>query len=75
MLRLLVPTRPQPTPAMSIPDPDLRRTWLFGPGADAQAHEAMEASGADALIVDLEDFTPPPRRDEARRALGALLAR
>ncbi len=34
-------------------DPDLRRTWLFGPGAHAAAHEAMLASGADALIVDL----------------------
>jgi citrate lyase subunit beta/citryl-CoA lyase len=56
-------------------DPDLRRTWLFGPGADADAHEAMLASGADALIVDLEDFTPPPRRDEARRLLAALLPR
>ncbi|MFN7546087.1 MAG: aldolase/citrate lyase family protein, partial [Pseudomonadota bacterium] len=60
---------------MPIADPDLRRTWLFGPGADANAHEAMLASGADALIVDLEDFTPPPRRDEARRALAALLPR
>lgn len=58
-----------------LPDPDLRRTWLFGPGADAAAHEAMLASGADALIVDLEDFTPPSRRAEARAALAALLPR
>jgi citrate lyase beta subunit len=29
----------------------------------------MLASGADALIVDLEDFTPPNRRGEARSAL------
>ena len=50
-------------------DPDLRRTWLFGPGADATAHDAMLASGADALIVDLEDFTPPARRAEARALL------
>ncbi len=60
---------------MSRTDPDLRRTWLFGPGADAAAHEAMLASGADALIFDLEDFTPPPRRDEARGLLAALLPR
>jgi citrate lyase subunit beta/citryl-CoA lyase len=53
--------------------PDLRRTWLFGPGADAAAHAAMLASGADALIVDLEDFTPPQRRDEARRNLAGLV--
>jgi len=56
-------------------DPDLRRTWLFGPGADARVHEQMRDSGADVLIVDLEDFTPPARRDEARRGLEHLLAR
>lgn len=60
---------------MPIADPDLRRTWLFGPGADADAHEAMQRSGADVLIVDLEDFTPPTRRDEARRALATLVQR
>jgi citrate lyase subunit beta/citryl-CoA lyase len=54
-------------------DPDLRRTWLFGPGADRTAHEAMLASGADALIVDLEDFTPPPSRDQARGLLAAFV--
>jgi len=58
---------------MSLADPDLRRTWLFGPGADAHAHDAMQRSGADALIVDLEDLTPPARRDEARRGLANLL--
>jgi len=56
-------------------DPDLRRTWLFGPGADAHAHEAMERSEADVLIIDLEDFTPPARRDEARGRLVNLLHR
>lgn len=58
---------------MPMADLDLQRTWLFGPGADASAHQAMLASGADALIVDLEDFTPPTRRDEARRTLPPLL--
>ena len=60
---------------MPFAEPDLRRTWLFGPGADVEAHDAMERSGADALIVDLEDFTPPARRDEARRGLAILLQR
>jgi citrate lyase subunit beta/citryl-CoA lyase len=59
--------------SMPLRDPDLRRTWLFGPGADKRAHESMLASGADALIVDLEDFTPPNRRDEARKALAAYV--
>ncbi len=60
---------------MPLIDPDLRRTWLFGPGADTRAHDAMQRSGADVLIVDLEDFTPPARRDEARRGLASLLQR
>lgn len=54
---------------------DLVRTWLFGPGADAQAHDRMLASGTDALISDLEDFTPPARRDEARQLLATSLPR
>jgi citrate lyase beta subunit len=33
----------------------------------------MRRSGADVLIVDLEDFAPPGRRDEARRQLKVLL--
>jgi citrate lyase subunit beta/citryl-CoA lyase len=53
--------------------PALRRTWLFGPGADARAHRAMTASGADALVADLEDFTPPHRRPEARTLIPALI--
>jgi len=56
-------------------DPDLRRTWLFGPGADNSCHEAMRQSGADGLIVDLEDFTPESRREEARLGLVELLSR
>ena len=58
---------------MTFAAPDARRTWLFGPGADVQAQGAMQRCGADVLIVDLEDFTPPARRDEARRGLSALL--
>ena len=53
----------------------LLRTWLFGPGADNAVHDAMSASGADVLIQDLEDFTPPPRRDQARALAAGLFAR
>src|SRR5689334_16954237 len=60
---------------MTSVDPELCRSWLFGPGADGAAHAAMLDSGADALIVDLEDFTPPARRDEARRNVAMLLER
>lgn len=55
--------------------PDLRRTWLFGPGADARAHAQMAACGADVLIMDLEDFTPPPLRPAARAGAPAVLQR
>ena len=55
--------------------PALRRTWLFGAGADRTTHEAMAQSGADVLIQDLEDFTPPARRPEARALAPALYQR
>ena len=59
---------------MTRRDVDLRRTWLFGPGAGEAAHAAMRTCGADVLIVDLEDFTPAARRRQARDGLDALLA-
>ena len=49
-----------------------RRSWLFVPGADAAAHEAAARSGADVLIQELEDFTPPERRPEARALAAGL---
>ncbi|MEP6610189.1 MAG: aldolase/citrate lyase family protein, partial [Burkholderiaceae bacterium] len=61
-----------------------RRSWLFVPGADEAAHEAAMRCGADVLIQELEDFTPPTLRRAARvlartlydrwRAAGALAA-
>jgi citrate lyase subunit beta/citryl-CoA lyase len=53
--------------------PHLRRSWLFLPGADRQALEAGPGTGADALIQELEDFTPPGRRAEARSLAAAIL--
>jgi citrate lyase subunit beta/citryl-CoA lyase len=55
--------------------PEQRRTWLFGAGADKAMHDAMAASGADVLIHDLEDFTPPQHRAEARALAPALYQR
>lgn len=54
--------------------PALRRSWLFVAGADRAAHEAALKSGADVIIQDLEDFTPPARRGEARTLAKALYA-
>jgi len=62
----------------------MRRSWLFVPGADEHAHAAAARSGADVIILELEDFTPPELRPRARalaarafaawRAAGALAA-
>jgi citrate lyase subunit beta/citryl-CoA lyase len=61
-----------------------RRSWLFVPGADERAHRAAARSGADVIILELEDFTPPELRPKARalsaealdrwRAAGAVAA-
>jgi len=60
----------------------MRRSWLFVPGADEAAHAAAARSGADVIVLELEDFTPPELRPKARamsakafqawRAAGAL---
>lgn len=75
----MLPTRPKmPTrlsPRRLERSPELRRTWLFGPGADAATHALMTASGADVLIQDLEDLTPPERRAEARALAPSLYQR
>ena len=62
---------------MSLIDPrhPLLRTWLFGPGADSAVHDAMSACGANVLILDLEDSTPPPLRDKARALAAGLFGR
>src|SRR5262245_12383564 len=44
----------------------MRRSWLFVPGADESAHAAAARSGADVIILELEDFTPPELRPRAR---------
>jgi citrate lyase subunit beta/citryl-CoA lyase len=69
------PSTPRLAPRRLERSPELRRTWLFGAGADAAMHEAMARSGADVLIHDLEDYTPPERRAEARALAPGLYQR
>lgn len=62
----------------------LCRSWLFLNGAEEAGLAAAPASGADVLIQELEDFTPPELRPAARalapeiyadwRARGAVVA-
>jgi citrate lyase subunit beta/citryl-CoA lyase len=46
--------------------PLLRRSWLFVGGDDEAAHAAACELGADVVIQELEDSTPPEQRPKAR---------
>jgi citrate lyase subunit beta/citryl-CoA lyase len=48
-----------------------RRSWLFVPGADEAEHRKAARSGADVVILELEDFTPPALRPQARALAAA----
>jgi citrate lyase subunit beta/citryl-CoA lyase len=51
------------------------RSYLFVPADRPERYAKALASGADAVIVDLEDAVAPPAKDSARAALLAWLAR
>jgi citrate lyase subunit beta/citryl-CoA lyase len=63
---------------------NLCRSWLFVEGANEAVLQRAPQSGADVLIQELEDFTPPKLRPQARalavdlyaswRAAGAVVA-
>lgn len=50
------------------------RSLLFVPGDSPKKLEKGMGSGADALIVDLEDSVAPDAKEEARRIAAAFLA-
>ena len=50
------------------------RSLLFVPGDSERKLEKGASSGADALILDLEDSVAPSRKAEARRIVAAYLA-
>lgn len=51
------------------------RSLLFVPGDRPDRFEKAAASGADALILDLEDSVLPERKAQARQAVAEFLAR
>lgn len=51
-----------------------RRSWLFVPGADRTALLSAVDCGADVLCQELEDFTAPARRPEARAMSAEIVA-
>src|SRR5215469_10504086 len=50
------------------------RSWLFVPGDSERKQTRALESGADALILDLEDSVAPARRKTARERVASLLA-
>lgn len=53
----------------------LRRSWLFCAGLDERAQQAALDSRPDVLVADLEEFTAPADRLQARPRVAALMAR
>ncbi len=51
---------------------DICRSWLFINGAERDSLLSAPASQADVVIQELEDFTPPARRDEARALMAEV---
>ncbi|MEU7836971.1 MULTISPECIES: CoA ester lyase [unclassified Nonomuraea] len=49
-------------------------TWLYVPGDRPERFDKAAASGADVVIIDLEDAVAPVRKDEARANAAAYLA-
>ncbi|HLU70767.1 MAG TPA: CoA ester lyase [Nonomuraea sp.] len=48
-------------------------TWLYVPGDRPERFAKAAASGADVVIIDLEDAVAPARKDEARAHAAAYL--
>ena len=52
----------------------LPRSYLFVPGNRPERFDKALASGADAVIVDLEDAVPPDQKDTARMTVAGWLS-
>ena len=51
----------------------LARSYLYVPGNDRRKIEKALASGADAVVLDLEDAVAPGRKQEARATVAEVL--
>ncbi|WP_300709826.1 CoA ester lyase [Limnohabitans sp.] len=67
---------PSASPAQSLPSSKLAqaRSFLFVPGNRPERFAKALDSGADAVIIDLEDAVPLDAKDAARAALAAAWA-
>ena len=50
------------------------RSLLFVPGTRTNLLPKAIATGADAIVLDLEDSVPPAQKEEARTLVSAELA-
>ncbi|MFI6032488.1 HpcH/HpaI aldolase/citrate lyase family protein [Amycolatopsis magusensis] len=50
-------------------------TWLYVPGDRPERFEKAAASGADVVLIDLEDAVAPAGKDAARATVAEYLAR
>ncbi|MDB5893318.1 MAG: CoA ester lyase [Rhodoferax sp.] len=64
---MTIPQTAQPTPQTAP------RTYLFVPGTRPERFAKALASGADALVLDLEDAVAPEDKDAARRHVAEWL--
>jgi citrate lyase subunit beta/citryl-CoA lyase len=55
-------------------DPSRATTWLFVPGSRPDRFEKALSSGADLVILDLEDAVAPDEKDAARAVIAEFLA-
>jgi citrate lyase subunit beta / citryl-CoA lyase len=55
--------------------PTVARTFLFVPGDRPERFDKACASGADAVVIDLEDAVAPDAKQRARDAIAAWLGR
>jgi len=65
-----------PMPADGVIEEEARmkvRSLLFVPGDRSERFEKAAASGADAIILDLEDSVAPERKAFAREAIAQWL--
>src|SRR5688572_6691663 len=67
---------PAPLPASTVPPLVLERcrSLLFVPAHVRRFVDKAAGSGADAVILDLEDSVPPERKAEARQHLAAAVS-
>ncbi|WP_020654696.1 HpcH/HpaI aldolase/citrate lyase family protein [Massilia niastensis] len=56
---------------MNTDTPQVARSYLFVPGNRPDRYARAFASGADAVVIDLEDAVAPERKEAARTALAA----